>query len=1028
MSRQKSQEKIWWNSTLFLLSTHIAALLGLYYRPLNTIPKATLALAAIRWQIAQFGITIGYHRMYSHRAFRAGLGVRIMLAIMGTSALQGSIKWWSLRHRLHHRFTDDPVNDPYAATRGLLFSHIGWMFIKRKYERLNQMDQQDLASDPVVQFQHTYYVPLAVLTGVVLPALVGVCWNDAVGSFIYAGLVTTVINWHCTFLVNSLAHWNGLQPYSDENTSRGNLIIALLTSGEGNHNFHHTFPFDYRSEPSWLAWDPSKWVINLLWYLGLVTGLRKAPDTEIEYAIRYMQTRRDNVNCNDGESLHYWTTEEVFDYVAKDEKLCVLVINGYIIDVTNYLTTHPGGSDILRKYRVVARGTSNEAEIWKEGSWAFSGGLNNHSRMASRQLREFVLGREERGVMKREIESDVAGEESRPKRRKEGTSASLDVDVSMSAPGLNENEESGQGETESVKELGLRMWQIVKDAVNKECVFPALFDPLVFTSATLSLLQLPRGRTLSIEFLKKPSKRIYPDYYQIIQKPIALEDIKKQLDYNAYHTLEAVRADFELCFMNAKTYNLKESEIWKDAKDLLKLVNKTYEKMVPSAADAENADGDKGKSKAPSMYRMIKSRLQKLIEKSDDSGRILATEFMELPSKKEWPIYYKEIKRPQCIENIFKRIKRKEYPSAAEFAADVELVFSNALTFNQEHTLIWEDARVLRDHFRQLMTDLPAPFSLPEYSKPAPTKIKIKPQAAQGSSTATTSESHTSAPNLTLRVPALGASATKAPAHSTAASASLSVSSLPSTAAPAPQPAATTQKQVKLPQIVTQPVTTSTQTSAQTTSTYGHYPNALYHNAAAAASTSTVQKVPNVTGSQSPTPSPMSSYQLKFVSLHIQPYNRKLCLDCRDGVKSWAMRLTPAETGVLVGDITFFRDEEEESSGEEEVEQEPKQEEEDQEMDEVPVKNGRKKGKSKGKARSQKTPAKSPAKSKTPVAKKKAAKVGEVQVKLNGSVVKDEEKDGQWTVNLPAGNHVLEIGEVGGILWKVYAERLVAAA
>lgn len=175
-------------------------------------------------------------------------------------------------------------------------------------------------------------------------------------------------------------------------------------------------------------------------------------------------------------------------------------------------------------------------------------------------------------MMKREIDlSDAASaaEGSRHKRRKEGVGTLADVDASMDTIGPNEMGQGGQGEPESAKEQGLRLWQIVKDAVNKECVFPALFDPLAFISAILSLLQYLRGRTLSIEFLKKPPKRLYPDYYKIIQKPIALEDIKKQLDHNAYHTLEEARADFELCFTNAKTYNMKESEIWKDAKDLL---------------------------------------------------------------------------------------------------------------------------------------------------------------------------------------------------------------------------------------------------------------------------------------------------------------------------------------------------------------------------------------------------------------------------------------------------------------------------
>ena len=193
-------------------------------------------------------------------------------------------------------------------------------------------------------------------------------------------------------------------------------------------------------------------------------------------------------------------------------------------------------------------------------------------RVVPREFDSRIVARKRnRGMMKREIDlSDAAAAEgSRPKRRKEGLGTPTDVDASMDIVVPNEVDEGDQGEPESVKEQGFRLWQIVKDAVNKECVFPALFDPLAFISAILSLLQYSRGRTLSIEFLKKPPKRLYPDYYKIIQKPIALEDIKKQLDHNGYLTLEEVRADFELCFINAKTYNMKESEIWKDAKDLL---------------------------------------------------------------------------------------------------------------------------------------------------------------------------------------------------------------------------------------------------------------------------------------------------------------------------------------------------------------------------------------------------------------------------------------------------------------------------
>ena len=316
------------------------------------------------------------------------------------------------------------------------------------------------------------------------------------------------------------------------------------------------------------------------------------------------------------------------------------------------------------------------------------------------------------------------------------------------------------------------------------------------------------------------------------------------------------------------------------------------------------------------------------------------------------------------------------------------------------------------------MSDLPPPFALPEYSKPATTKIKIKPQAAQSSAVvATSTEAQgSSPPNITLRVPALGAAnAAKAPAQPAAVLAASPSSSLSHSV---PQPGATP----KAPPATPQPAAQSTQNTSQAAGSYSHYPKALYHASTGAPATSTVAS--QVTQSQSPTPSVTSGHQLKYVALCIQPYNRKLYLDHRDGVKSWAMRLSPAETGVLVEDVAFFHDEEEESSGDEEAEQEPKQEEEEEAVEEAPVKNGRKKGKSRAKTRSQKSVKSSASKSKVAVPKKKATKIGEVQVKLDGTAVKDGEKVNQWTISLSVGSHVLEIGEVGGIHWKVFAERL----
>lgn len=224
---------------------------------------------------------MGYHRLYSHRAYEASLPLRVLLTFMGTLGFQGSIKWWVLRHRLHHRYTDTN-DDPYDAKKGLWFSHMGWIFEKPFYPKLKLVDASDLMADPVVVFQHRYYPFLALTSCLLLPTLIGALWNDPVGGYLYGGIVTRLMVWHSTFCINSLAHWMGDQKFSKETTARGGFILALFTVGEGYHNFHHEFPTDYRNGIAWNDFDPTKWCIWAASQLGLASNLRIYSDKEIQ--------------------------------------------------------------------------------------------------------------------------------------------------------------------------------------------------------------------------------------------------------------------------------------------------------------------------------------------------------------------------------------------------------------------------------------------------------------------------------------------------------------------------------------------------------------------------------------------------------------------------------------------------------------------------------------------------------------------------------------------------------------------------
>ena len=141
------------------------------------------------------GITAGYHRLWAHRAYNASKPLEYALALAGAGAVQGSIKWWSRGHRAHHRYTDTDL-DPYGAHHGLLWSHVGWMVFKPR-RKPGVADVSDLARNPVVQFQHRWYVEMLLTVAFIAPTLIaGFGWGDFKGGFVYAGAARLVFVHH----------------------------------------------------------------------------------------------------------------------------------------------------------------------------------------------------------------------------------------------------------------------------------------------------------------------------------------------------------------------------------------------------------------------------------------------------------------------------------------------------------------------------------------------------------------------------------------------------------------------------------------------------------------------------------------------------------------------------------------------------------------------------------------------------------------------------------------------------------------
>lgn len=238
-------------------------------------------------------ITAGYHRLWSHKAYEANPIVKFIFAIGGAMALQNSILHWASDHRVHHQHVDDNDNDPYSAKRGFWYSHIGWML--REYQPHRYSDYRnckDLQKDKIVMWQHNHYLAIMLLANFGITAFLGWLNGDILGMVLIAGVFRLVVVHHVTFFINSLAHIWGRQPYTDKNTARDNDILAFFTFGEGYHNFHHIFEYDYRNGVQWWHFDPTKWLIRGLSFVGLTKNLRRCPEERIEKAKLAMQLQR----------------------------------------------------------------------------------------------------------------------------------------------------------------------------------------------------------------------------------------------------------------------------------------------------------------------------------------------------------------------------------------------------------------------------------------------------------------------------------------------------------------------------------------------------------------------------------------------------------------------------------------------------------------------------------------------------------------------------------------------------------------
>lgn len=369
----------WMNTTLIALIPLFSFLF---------VPFVPLRLKTFLFSIAYFaftatGITAGYHRLFAHRAYDAHPILSFILMFAGSGAAEGSVKWWSNGHRTHHRYTDTD-KDPYNAKRGFWFSHMGWMVFKQNPRLKGRTDISDLLTDKLIVSQHKHYVWWLVAAAYITPMLVcGLGWGDYKGGLLYAGIVRLFLVHQATFCVNSLAHWIGEQPFDDRNTPRDHVLTALVTMGEGYHNFHHEFPSDYRNALKWYQWDPTKMLIWASHQVGLAYNLQRFSQNTIEQGIVQQKQKkldRWRNRLNWGVPIDQLPVVEFDEFREAAKKRDLIVISGIVHDVTDFVDRHPGGRILIK------------SAVGKDGTAVFNGGVYNHHNAAHNLLSTMRVG------------------------------------------------------------------------------------------------------------------------------------------------------------------------------------------------------------------------------------------------------------------------------------------------------------------------------------------------------------------------------------------------------------------------------------------------------------------------------------------------------------------------------------------------------------------------------------------------------------------------------------------------------------
>jgi sn-1 stearoyl-lipid 9-desaturase len=254
-----------WTMIIALVIFHIGAVCA--FLPGLFSWQAVGVALLLHWITGGLGITLGWHRLLSHRSFQVPKWLEYFFALCGTLALQGGIIWWVGLHRHHHLHSDEDV-DHHDSKKGFLWSHVRWMCFEIPAESDIPRFTKDIANDRFYQFLNEYFFPLQVVLGVILYAIGG--W-----PFVFWGVFARLtIVYHCTWLVNSATHKFGYRNFETTDNSTNCWWVAITTYGEGWHNNHHAYQYSARHGMKWWEIDITWMTIQVLQLLGLATKVK----------------------------------------------------------------------------------------------------------------------------------------------------------------------------------------------------------------------------------------------------------------------------------------------------------------------------------------------------------------------------------------------------------------------------------------------------------------------------------------------------------------------------------------------------------------------------------------------------------------------------------------------------------------------------------------------------------------------------------------------------------------------------------